>query len=275
MLKQRILTATLLIPAVVLAVYYLGMKGFVVFTGIFVCLGAWEWVAMSGYGDRLLRGLYVLINILPVGVCLFLIDSRLPELVIIIGAVWWLVPASILLLTSRSGSVALLDSSPWKAGMGLVVLVPAWLSLVLLQHRHPDGKDLVLFLLVLIWIADSAAFFCGRRWGRHKLCPAISPGKTREGLLGALLFALLFALAFALLNKMQAIEILKFLVICLVTVMVSVSGDLTVSLIKRTAQLKDSGSILPGHGGIMDRIDSLTAAGPIFLAGIWLIRGMQ
>ena len=159
--------------------------------------------------------------------------------------------------------------------MGLVVLIPAWLSLILLHERRPDGVGLVVFLLVLVWIADSSAYFAGRHWGRNKLCPEISPGKTREGVYGAMSATVLFAFAYAIITKMQAIETLIFLVICLATVTISVIGDLTVSLIKRKVRLKDSGSLLPGHGGIMDRIDSLTAAGPVFLAGMWLVRGMQ
>jgi phosphatidate cytidylyltransferase len=274
-LKQRILTAAVLIPVAVLAVVYLGMIGFAVFTGIFVCLGAWEWAAMSGYGESGARGLYVLVIILVAGACLSLINTVLPRWCIYIAAFWWLLPASVLLFRSRHGAAVVSESRFWKAAMGLVILAPAWLSLVLLHDRRPDGASLVLFLLVLIWIADSSAYFTGRRWGRHKLCPGISPGKTLEGVLGALAATALFVLAFTLANKMQAIESLIFLVICMVTVLVSVSGDLTVSLIKRKAQLKDSGSLLPGHGGIMDRIDSLTAAGPIFLAGVWLVRGIQ
>ena len=275
MLKQRILTAAVLIPAVVLAVVYLGMIGFTVFTGIFVCLGAWEWAAMSGYGKPGARAVYVLVIILVAGACLSLINTGIPRCCICLAALWWLLPVSVLLFRSRHGATALSDSRFRKATMGLVILAPAWLSLVLLHERRPDGVSLVLFLLVLVWIADSSAYFAGRHWGRHKLCPGISPGKTLEGVLGSLLATALFALAFTLVTKMQAIESLIFLVICMVTVLVSVSGDLAVSLIKRKAQLKDSGSLLPGHGGIMDRIDSLTAAGPIFLAGMWLVRGIQ
>ena len=275
MLKQRILTATVLIPAVVLGVVYLDMIGFAVLTGIFICLGAWEWAAMSGFAGVLARGLYVLFIMLLAGTCLSLIDTGLTPWCIYIGVVWWLLPASVLLFRSRQGPQALPDRHLWTAAMGLVILIPAWMSLVLLHDRNPDGVGLVLFLMVLVWIADSAAFFSGRRWGRHKLCPGISPGKTLEGLLGAVAATSLYALAYALANKMQAIETQIFLVICLATVLVSVSGDLMVSLIKRKAKLKDSGSLLPGHGGIMDRIDSLTAAGPIFLAGMWLVRGIQ
>jgi len=274
-LKLRILTATVLLPAVVLGVVYLDMNGFAVFTGIFICLGAWEWAGMSGYDGVLARVLYVLFIMLFMGICLSFVNTALSLWCISIGVIWWLLPASVLLFRSRQGLQALSDRRLWMAAMGLVILAPAWLSLVLLHDRHKDGVRLVLFLMFLIWIADSAAYFSGRRWGRHKLCPGISPGKTLEGLLGAVAATSLFAFGYALVNKMQAIEILVYLAVCLVTVLVSVSGDLMVSLIKRKAKLKDSGSLLPGHGGIMDRIDSLTAAGPIFLAGMWLVRGMQ
>lgn len=275
MVKLRILTAAVLIPLVVVAAFALNLYGFAIFTGIFVCLGAWEWAAMSGFRDTIIRCLYVLLCLMIVAACLSRMNTLIPTLVVIIGVIWWLVPAFFLLYKFRNGPVPLLDSGLYKAGMGLVVLVPAWVSLILLHERQPDGVGLVLFLLVLIWIADSSAYFIGYRWGRNKLCPEISPGKTREGVYGAISAAVLFALAYAIIIKMQAIESLIFLVICLITVTASIIGDLAVSLIKRKAQLKDSGSLLPGHGGIMDRIDSLTAAGPVFLAGLWLVRGMQ
>ena len=273
--KQRILTAAVLIPIVVLAATVLDLYGFTVFTGIFVCLGAWEWAAMSGFTHPVGRCLYVVMCPLIVAGCLYRADTFIPQLIVIGGVIWWLVPALILLYRFREGGANVLNSGLLKAGMGLVILVPAWLSLVLLHEQQPAGVGLVLFLLFLIWIADSSAFFSGRRWGRNKLSPGISPGKTWEGVYGAMSVTVLFAFAYAVIIKMQAIEILIFLVICLVSVAVSIIGDLTVSLIKRKAQLKDSGSLLPGHGGIMDRIDSLTAAGPIFLAGMWLLRGLQ
>ena len=274
MLKQRILTAAVLVPIVVIAVYFLGMGGFAAFTGMFVCLGAWEWAAMSGYAGVTARLFYVFLIMFIAGAGLFLADTGLPRWLVAAGVVWWLIPAPLLLFRSRHGPRERPGRRPWQAALGLLILIPAWLSLVLLHERGPQGAGLVLFLLVLVWIADSGAYFCGRRWGRCKLSPGISPGKTVEGLFGALVVTLLFAFGYALLNKMQGIEILIFLVICLAAVLASVGGDLMVSLIKRQARVKDSGSLLPGHGGIMDRIDSLTAAGPVFLAGLWLLRGM-
>jgi phosphatidate cytidylyltransferase len=154
--------------------------------------------------------------------------------------------------------------------MGLLVLVPAWFSLVALR-ADVRGQWLLLFLLVLVWVADSAAFFAGRRWGRTRLSSRVSPGKSWEGLYAALAAGILAGFLYSRLTGLQGLEMLKFLFICAVTVLGSVVGDLVESMMKRSIKQKDSGRLLPGHGGVLDRIDSLTAAGPIFLAGIWLL----
>jgi phosphatidate cytidylyltransferase len=163
-------------------------------------------------------------------------------------------------------------SRPAKAAAGLFVLVPAWLSLVLLfENGSARGRVLLLVLLVLIWLADIAAYFCGRRWGRVKLAPRISPGKTRVGAYAAIISSGLYGLAGAGLMGMQAYEMFIFTCICMLTVVASIMGDLLESLMKRGVKLKDSGHLLPGHGGVLDRIDSMTAAAPVFAAGIWLL----
>jgi phosphatidate cytidylyltransferase len=146
--------------------------------------------------------------------------------------------------------------------------VPAAVALGRLVELEPDGQALLLFLLVLIAAADVGAYFGGRRFGRRKLAPRVSPGKTLEGLVAGFATAGLAAAAGAYLLGFPA---LPWLALCLLVALVSVVGDLSESMFKRRAGLKDSGALLPGHGGILDRIDSVTAASPVFLLGLHLL----
>jgi phosphatidate cytidylyltransferase len=146
--------------------------------------------------------------------------------------------------------------------------VPAAVAIGRLAGHEPDGRRLLFLLVLLIAAADIGAYFGGRRFGRHKLAPRVSPGKTWEGLAAGLLAALLVAAAMARLLDFPA---LPWLAVCLVVVLLSVVGDLLESMFKRRAGLKDSSALLPGHGGVLDRIDSLTAAGPAFLLGLLLL----
>ena len=175
----------------------------------------------------------------------------------------------------QPGNFRILDHKLINAVIGILILAPAWLSLVILHTSHSDGISQLLFLLILIWIADSAAYFSGRRWGKTKLANKVSPGKTWEGIFGAIFAILVFCYAYSRFMDMQGSEILLFLLLGIITVSGSVLGDLIESLMKRHSGIKDSGTLLPGHGGVMDRIDSLTAAGPIFVAGLWLTQGIQ
>ena len=150
-------------------------------------------------------------------------------------------------------------------------MVSTWLALVVLHSRPDQGPHWVLFLLVLVWVADSGAFFAGRQFGRTKLAPKVSPGKTWEGVFGALIACALFAFGYARFLELQGLALTGFILISLVTVLFSVAGDLLESLLKRQHGVKDSGTLIPGHGGILDRIDSLFAAAPIFLFGLrWI-----
>ena len=152
---------------------------------------------------------------------------------------------------------------------GVFVLPTAWLALVLLHER---GAMLFLFMFVLIWVADSAAYFTGKRFGKTKLAAALSPGKTREGLWGALIAGAGFAVIGVVWLPVELQFAAYFIMLCLICVLISVVGDLFESLLKRNAGVKDSGNILPGHGGLLDRVDSVLAAAPVFLFGYhWML----
>ncbi|MCG5512669.1 phosphatidate cytidylyltransferase [Ectothiorhodospira shaposhnikovii] len=266
MLKQRVITGLLLAVVVFSAVLLLPSFWFGLAV-LAVCLGgAWEWARLCGLESGGQRGLYVTGVAALAGLgafTAFALDQIWP---VVLGVLWWggvLVVLAFYRPAGREGRIL------WRryglGSAGVLTLVPAFIALVWLHQVQPA---LVLYLILLTATADSAAYFAGRRFGRHKLAPRISPGKTREGLLGALIaivpFGLLGAWYFGVIPALWFF----FVCLCLVTALVSVAGDLFESVLKREAGAKDSGALLPGHGGILDRIDSLTAAAPVFLMGL-------
>ncbi len=258
MLRDRLLTAALLIPLVVFGVLELPTPWIGLILALLTLLGAWEWAALSGYAERRQRLAYSAAYLPLLGLLWWLPSSFALWLLGGVAVAW--LGASLWLLRLRQPLPLDVGGSPLKLALGLVVLLPTWWALLLLHGREPDGPLLLLALLVLIWGADSGAYFAGRRWGRLRLAPLVSPGKTLEGALGALAVGLL---AGGLLAWWQPwIGLGWALLLTLVVVVISISGDLLESWMKRRAGVKDSGQLLPGHGGILDRIDSLTAAAP-------------
>ena len=225
--------------------------------GIAWAAGAWEWARLVGWS--------------PTGELAYMVASVVISLasgawfdadgagqIAWVAAAWWL-----------AAFVAVLRY-PWRvpnafvAAAGILALGPSWFLLTYIHNSGPLGPSLVLGVLCVVWAADVGAYFCGRAFGRVKLAPDVSPGKTWEGVAGGLAAAVLAAgLAGALLGQ----SAVAWAAVGLITALASVVGDLTVSLCKRRAGGKDSGQLLPGHGGILDRIDSLTAAVPIFFLG--------
>jgi phosphatidate cytidylyltransferase len=262
-LRKRILTAVVLAAVLLAVVLWLPDWATVIVLTMAALAGAWEWSAFLLLGTAAWRLGYVLL----VGALLWVVWrlSATPEgrdLVLAVAVLWWLAALVWIVVAPRRVAA-------WSAAVaGVLALVPAWLALVRLRLALPHGAQWVLFALVLVWAADIGAFFFGRRFGRIRLAPEVSPGKTWEGVLGGIAVSVLVAIAGSLWFK---VSLAAFLPLCLAAVGFSIVGDLTESLLKRFAGMKDSGSVFPGHGGVMDRIDSLTGAAPVLLLGLTLL----
>lgn len=271
MLKQRVITALALLPPVVAAVLLAPSVVVALAGAVFVLGAAWEWSRMMTVTGRKGRALYtagVLAAMAAVGLAWQADTAGVLEGVVVAGVAWWLLATAWLVVYPfglSSGRPARLR----KGLAGVLVLVPAWSAIALLHETH--GGAWLLLAFALVWAADVGAYFLGRRFGRYPLASAISPGKTREGALGGLALGLVLAAAAAAPLGVSAGRLPGFLAICIAAILASIAGDLAISMFKRHADVKDSGSLLPGHGGVLDRIDSLTSALPVFAAGLMLL----
>lgn len=266
-LTQRVVTAAALLPVVVMAVLWLPSTWFALGALLFVLAGAWEWSAIAGLHGRAARGFYVVVTCaLAWSVSLAVETPWVRPLLLAVGLGWWLVALAWVVGYQQGRDPASLHDWRMAALVGWLVLLPAWLGMSLV-HASPNGPYLVLLLFVIIWSADTGAYFAGRRFGRRRLASHVSPGKTWEGLAGATLAVLL--VAFVSSGESARAGLHWPYATALLVMLVSVLGDLTESLFKRRAGIKDSGRLLPGHGGVLDRIDSLTAAAPLFGMLLW------
>jgi phosphatidate cytidylyltransferase len=275
MLKTRVLTVLLLLPLFLAALFYLPIGGWIAFNLLVAGAAAWEW-AQLGQMQRPAAAVFVAAALL---VCVALIPfldflepqhiGGLNQTVYALALIFWVAVVPFWLAYKwRTGKSAF-------AACGLVVLASTWLSLVQLREITPL---LILWLFSVVWVADSAAFFCGKKFGKRKLAPAISPGKTWEGVWGATFAVTLYALAIAALNGNHSIDVFDTRLPAWVLLpahwaimVLSIVGDLFESLLKRQAGVKDSGNLLPGHGGVLDRIDGLTSSLPVMAFFIFTI----
>lgn len=271
MLRTRLISAAIMIPLVVYGVLYLSTDMFLLILAAILLAGMWEWGRLALLPNTPARIAYLVVIAGLFWLCHAAGLEAIAWPVLLVACVWWLC-ALIWLTRPRLCAGRSPACTAVKLVAGILVAVPAWLALTLIHGAADDGPRLVLILLVMVWLADSGAYFAGRYLGRHKLAPVVSPGKTWEGVYGGLLASVLFAAAVAWLLLDAALPwTAKFMLATLVAMMFSVVGDLLVSLLKRQSGIKDSGSIIPGHGGIFDRIDSLVAAAPLFLSAYrWL-----
>lgn len=262
-LRKRISTALVLAAILISIVLFLPPLATLVLLTVLVLAGAWEWSAFLRAPGPFSRALYVgLLALLMPLIWHVTATPRGREIVLAIAICWWLAALGwIVLAPQRVAS--------WSAALaGMLALVPAWLALVRLRFDLVRGAEWMLFALLLVFAADIGAFFAGRAFGRTRLAPAVSPGKTWEGVLGGAAAGALVAVAGSL---WFGVALRAFLPLCLAAVAFSIIGDLTESLLKRFAGVKDSGTLFPGHGGVMDRIDSVTGAAPVLLFGLTVL----
>jgi phosphatidate cytidylyltransferase len=270
MLKQRVLTSLILAPLVITAVLLLPTDSLALLLALVVTVGAREWAVLSGINSWVGQLLYSLTLLLVMFAVFYLLPPTLYVWLVGFSVFWWVTVIFRLLRFQGNELTAASGFDPLRALEGVAVLVPAWLALIMLHRISSGGPVLLLFLLILIWSADVGAYFAGQLWGRHKLAPSVSPGKTREGVYGAMASALMCGLFLVWWLETEVARAPLLLLLCLITMLFSVIGDLFESLLKRKRGLKDSGTLLPGHGGMLDRIDSLTAAAPLFMLGLIL-----
>ncbi|WP_292975590.1 phosphatidate cytidylyltransferase [Pantoea sp. UBA4549] len=281
MLKSRLITAFILIPLVIAALFWLPLSGFAITTIAICMLAAWEWGQLAGMATRQQRVWLALLCGLLLAAMLFTLpsyshDAHQPQLESSLWAAlgWWIV-ALFLVLFYPASAALWRGSRPLRLLFGVLTIVPFFWGMIALRQYHYDtdhfaGAWWLLFVMLLVWGADSGAYMFGRLFGKNKLAPKVSPGKTWEGFFGGLLSSAIIAWLFALLAPLTVVP--GTLIACaVVATLASVLGDLTESMFKREAGIKDSGNLIPGHGGILDRIDSLTAAVPVFACLLLLV----
>lgn len=273
-MKQRIITALILAPLAVFAIFYLSLPYFMLVLAIITCIGFWEWGQFVGGSSRYLAMVPTLFIFM---LSFFLFPTDIVSLssvsssylyLLFVTAAWWVVASGLAISYPKSVS-KWQNSHLLRQAFGLLTLIPFFWSIVLLRAQNMQvdfyfGAKLVLFVCLIVWAADSGAYFVGKMLGKRKMAPHVSPNKTVEGLIGGVVVALVVGWGTAQLFGISFSSTTSMVMITLVTVIISVLGDLVESMFKRVSGVKDSSQIIPGHGGVLDRIDSLTAAFPVF-----------
>jgi len=288
MLLKRIITASILAALIATAVFTLPSQYFSLLLGILTLAAAWEWLYLIDVRSIAKKLLFLLALILPmIGLHLWTQFLELlaqltkwPDIRFYSGILEWLVIPPILfwivvMISIRNVPNSVLNLQlrlRYKALIGWFILLACYMFLTRLRAFYEP--PMTMYFLVLIWAADISAYFFGKKYGKTKLAPDISPGKTVAGFYAALAAGLVCAIVLSLIYRFNYVYAADFALLSMLTVLISVYGDLFFSVVKRQRGVKDSGAILPGHGGILDRVDSLIAAIPLFYAGIYLIAGL-
>ncbi len=249
-------------------IFFLPIEQFAYFIGFIVTVAAWEWANLSGYESPIQRIAYAAVITVTVFVVGYLMQS-MPELSSIIlaaGAVWWFIAC--LLVVQYPKKVSLWQAKPVRSILGFFVLIPMWVGFMTLKSQEHSAL-IILYVMLLIWGADTGAYFAGKTWGSKKLAPNVSPGKSWAGFWGGLATTGLIAIVFSScvnhwVRPMSMDDFVLLAIMTFITAIISVMGDLVESMMKRHRGIKDSSQLLPGHGGVLDRIDSMASAVPVF-----------
>ena len=264
MFRQRVLTAIVLVPLVIAAIFF--AKPWVLGTVVIavVLLAGWEWTQLIPIKTRVSKSFYIIILFYVVGLCAHWTHDS--NVWLIAGMTLW---AGILLAVLSFPKSQTVWGYRWVVAIVSLILLPLFANTFAYIYLQAQGKSLVLYLLCLVWATDTGAYFAGKYTGNRKLIPSVSPGKTIEGSLGGFLLAIITAtIGYWYFHPGH---IFVWFLINAVTAIISMIGDLFISMLKRRTHLKDTGRIFPGHGGVLDRIDSLIAAVPFFYCGLMFI----
>lgn len=264
MLMQRVLTSIVMLSIILGAVFALPAKLFYLFIGLIISVGIWEWASLAGLKSLPSKCLYLLFMM---GLMFATLHAPLPvSSIFVAGIGFWLV--AFFLICAYSGIQVSGSKQLVLALAGLPLFIPGWIAFTWLRDQEYFAFHL-LSLLALVAAADIGAYFSGRAFGKRKLAPRVSPNKTWEGFIGGLLSSaiVISLITLILISRVSMLDAGKWLILIACAMLIasfSVIGDLFESMIKRNRDVKDSGSILPGHGGILDRVDGLTAAAPVY-----------
>lgn len=272
MTKTRLLAALIMTPVAIAAILLLDTPWMLALAAVIFLAGLWEWFELAEIEDTLARTVLLVANLALMVAIVWASRSAtgysfvLFQLASVTGVAWWVLSLAWL----RAPSFAS-DHESWarvfKLAAGALAVIPAWCALGWIHGAGPDGHLWLFTALAIVWAADSGAYFAGRRFGRHKLAPNISPNKTIEGLAGGVVAGILVGVGGALAAGATGSQLPLVMLVTLFATLASVVGDLYESLLKRHAGVKDSGHLIPGHGGILDRIDGVLAALPVFALG--------
>ena len=278
MTKTRVLAALIMAPLAFGGVLLLPTAWLMLIAAAVFLVALWEWLKLADVEDLLARNILLACNLAVMVALVWGSRSAdgsttlaLLQLVSLLGVAWWLL-AMLWLLHFDFASDHDTHARVFKLGAGTLAVVPAWCAMGVIHATGPNGHQWLLLALFLVWAADTGAYFAGRTFGGklfggRKLAPRISPNKTIEGLLGGVVLAVVVALVGAKLIGTDNGALLSVIAVAIVTVLFSVVGDLFESLLKRHINVKDSSNLIPGHGGVLDRVDSVLAALPVFALG--------